>query len=166
MKIICSNCRKGLGEGEPIADYQLGHDICLECSEYFQKKWHGMVLSNYLDSFDVPMMVISDDVRVMAYNQAYFKAFCAGKEKPKGLLGGEFLGCVNSHLPEGCGKSSLCPDCGIRRAIVETLKSNRPQERVPVVLKTIVKGKLTEMKLEISTAKVGQTVQVTVYTPQ
>jgi hypothetical protein len=165
MKIICSYCRKVMGEKPPLDNPALTHGICPECGEYFDRQWSGLKLAEFLDSFQTPMLVISNGVRVIAYNQTYSKTFLGGGERPKGLLGGEFMECSNARLPAGCGNSACCRDCTIRNTITDTLKTGQTHERVPATLHTYEGNRPINKTLYISTAKVGETVQLTIDDP-
>ena len=105
MKIICSYCRMEMGEKEPLNDPGPTHGICLKCHEYFSEQWKGIDLPEYLEHFDFPIVVVNQDVRIVAYNHPFAKKFLDGEERTNGLLAGEFMECKYARLPEGCGKT-------------------------------------------------------------
>ncbi len=160
MKVICSYCRVPIGEKEPLDDTTTTHSICKECFEYFSRQWVGFHLSDYLDTFEEPMAFFNPNTRVVAYNNGYAQAFLTGDEKTIGVLCGEFLNCSNSKLAEGCGRTEFCPACGFRNAILKTLRTGLPQEKVPATLKTIEMGKSVEKHFEISTERHGPVVRM------
>ena len=160
MKIICSYCRADMGEKEPLDDLGATHGICSECFEYFSRQWNGYHLSEYLDTFTEPMIIFSPNARVVAYNSSYARNFLKEDGKTVGLLGGEFLECAHSRLPEGCGRTVCCRDCAIRNAILTTLRTGQPQEKVPAFLNTFEKGKPLVKNLTLSTERHGPVVRM------
>ncbi len=160
MKIMCSYCRAEMGEKEPLGDASLTHSICPECFEYFSRQWVGFHLNDFLDTFDVPMVIFSPNTRVIAYNENYAKQFLKNEEKTIGLLGGEFMECAHARLPEGCGRAVCCRDCTIRATIMSTLRSGIAQKNVPAYLNTFENGEPVVKNLRISTEKHGPVVSM------
>ncbi len=160
MKIICSYCRLDMGEKEPREDLSKTHSICPDCFEYFSRQWTGFHLTDYLDTFEEPMVIFSPNARVVAYNQSYAKNYLKEDEKTIGVLAGEFLECSHARLPEGCGRAVCCRDCTIRNSIMKTLRTGVSQEKVPALLTTYEDGKPAEKKLLISTERHGPVVRM------
>ncbi len=139
-----------MGEKAPLEDAGRTHGICPDCDQHFSPQWDGFNLSDYLDTFEEPVVIFSPDSRVIAFNESYSRAYLDEAKKPKGLLGGEFLECANARLPEGCGHTVHCRDCAIRNTIAATLRTGKPQKDIPAFLNTTVHGKTVVKKLRIS----------------
>ncbi len=160
MISICTYCRDIIGEKEPFSDPGLTHGICPTCYSQFTRQWEGYHLSDYLDQFEEPIVLFNDDARVIAFNLSYSRAYLEDGEKPRGLLGGEFLECANARLPEGCGCTIHCRDCAIRNTLETTLRTGQPQKDVPAYLKTQVQGKPIVKKLRLSSELHGMLVRL------
>lgn len=160
MKVSCSYCRLDMGDKEPLDDLAVTHSICPECFEYFSRQWVGFHLSDYLDTFEEPMVIVSPNARVIAFNGSYAKSFLKEDEKTVGLLAGEFLECAHSRLPEGCGRTVCCRDCTIRNTIMATLRTGMPQDKVPAYLNTFEEGREVVKNLLISTERHGPVVRM------
>jgi hypothetical protein len=131
MLVICSYCRKQLGEKGDPADTSISHSMCQECHDYFEVQWFGMKLEDYLDRFEKPVVAVDPSSRIIAAN-ALMKA-ALGKEHSQitGFLGGEVMECVYARLVEGCGKTSHCFACTVRRTVMATMETGKPNLRVP-----------------------------------
>jgi hypothetical protein len=162
MKIICSYCQKEMGQKAPFDDPNPTHGICPECEAYFTRQWNGLSMDEYLDEYKVPILVINNDDRVLAYNQAYSQRLFGEERKPRGLLSGEFLECRYARMPGGCGNTVCCRDCIIRKSIQETLKTGAPKLKVKAYLNQTEKGQPVQRELVISTEKKGEAVIVTI----
>lgn len=160
MKIICSYCREGMGEKEPLDDPGVTHGICPECYKHFSPQWEGLHLSEYLDTFDEPMVVFTSDTRVIAFNKSYAGTFLEEEEKPAGLFGGEFMECAHARLPGGCGQTVHCRSCTIRNTLQATLRTGQPQKNVSAYLNVLKNGKHAVEKLKVSTEMHGLMVRM------
>ena len=162
MKIICSYCRKNMGEKEPLTNQGPTHGICPECFEHFSRQLDGYHLSDYLDTFDEPMVILNSEARVIAYNQSYAEAYLDGETRPPGLLGGEFLDCANSRLPEGCGHTVHCRTCAIRNTITATLQTGETHKDVAAYLETQENGKSVIKHLKLTAEMHGLMVRMVI----
>ncbi len=149
-----------MGEKEPFGDSGLTHGICPSCYDHFSRQWEGYQLSDFLDQFDQPILIFSGDTRVIAFNQSYAQAYLEDGEKPRGLLGGEFMECARARLPEGCGKTVHCRSCAIRNTINATFRTGQSQKDVPAYLNTDVNGKPAVKKLRLSSEIQGLMVKL------
>jgi len=135
MQIICSYCRKDLGEKEPLEDHRFSHGMCPECTDYFLAQIDGLPLEEYLENFEFPVVIVNSDSRIVATNKAAEKLTGKSGDKVMGLLGGEAMECVYARLPEGCGQTVHCETCTIRRAVMGAMESGKSKDHVPVKLK-------------------------------
>ncbi len=134
MKLVCSYCGIELGTKEPLEDDRISHSMCEACFEHFDKQWGGQRLGEYLDQFDLPVLAVDGDRRVVAANQAMAEFLGKSEREIFGLLGGEAIECVHSRLPEGCGQTVHCKACAIRLTVQATLDTGAPKTRIPAYL--------------------------------
>lgn len=130
MKMICSYCRKHCGEKEPLDDDRISHGMCEDCFDYFVRQKQGLPLDEYLDEFDVAILIVNREGRIAALNK---KAAARLEKDPKsvvGLLPGEAVECDFSRLPEGCGNTVHCDTCMLRQTIMHTLTTGKPLRNV------------------------------------
>lgn len=138
------------------------YNLCPDCEADITRQIKGPALARYLETLPAPALVVNRDLRVIAYNLNCLLKLCGNEPNPNGLLLGEFLECHNAALPERCGASPACLDCGIRRTVFDTLRSGRPQEYIPAVITVRNGGLGVQRDFLISTEKLGELVQITV----
>ena len=156
MKVICSYCRKKIGEKEPINDDSVSHGMCQECYDYYEEQIKGISLDKFLDRFEVPLLVVDKNVRIVATNKMFENLTGRSHRDVFGLLGGEVMECVYARLPEGCGRTAHCLACSIRNTVMATMESGEPQMQVPVKLRRESK----EIEMVISAEKIGSFVRI------
>lgn len=161
MKIICSYCRKELGEKERFNDDRVSHGICSECFDYFDKQIKGLSLERYLDEFEAPIIIVNAAGRILASNKMAEEMIGKPRREIFGLLGGEAMECVYARLPEGCGNTVHCETCTIRRTVMKAMESGEPQLHVDVTLKQETR----EIKMVISTDKIDELVRIVIENP-
>jgi hypothetical protein len=90
------------------------------------------VFKAVLDSLGGLLAVLNEDRQVLAVNQQMLQSLNLHETDDfAGLRPGELLDCVYSDLEAGgCGTSKYCSTCGAAIAIVTTLKSNKPSEKL------------------------------------
>jgi PAS domain-containing protein len=156
VKVICSYCRKKIGEKEPINDDSVSHGMCQECYDYYKEQVNGLPLDKFLDRFEVPLLVVDKNVRIVAANKMFKNLTGRSHRDVFGLLGGEVMECVYARLPEGCGRTAHCLACSIRNTVMTTMESGEPQMQVPVKLRRESK----EIGMVISAEKIGSFVRI------
>jgi hypothetical protein len=134
MRVVCSYCREELGEKEPLDDDAISHGMCEACERHFSRQWEGLKLGEYLDDIDLPTLAVNHEGRVVAANQRMADVLGKSDREQFGLLGGEVMECRFARLPEGCGKTSHCETCAIRRTVTAVAETGEPQLRVPAYL--------------------------------
>ena len=122
MQVVCSYCHNDMGEKEPLGDSRLSHGICQECYIPLLQQEEGLSLDEYLETFNVPVMVINSESRVAAANSSALNMLNKSYERVHGLLGGEAMECQYARLPGGCGQTSHCETCTIRMLVHQTLE--------------------------------------------
>jgi len=152
MKIVCSYCRKDMGEKEPLSWGETTHSICDECRAYYEPQWQGMTWCDFLEGIDRPAVIVDRDARLRACNAAAAKMLGREAEDARGLLGGEFMECKWARLPEGCGQTVHCAACAVRRTVMDTLATGQAHKNVPAVLNRQDASGPADVKLIISTS--------------
>jgi PAS domain-containing protein len=156
VKVICSYCRKKIGEKEPINDDSVSHGMCQECYDYYKEQVNGLPLDKFLDRFEIPLLVVDKNVRIVAANKMFEKMTGRSHRDIFGLLGGEVMECAYARLPEGCGETVHCLACSIRNTVMAAMESGEPQMQVPVKLRRESK----EIGMVISAEKIGSFVRI------
>ena len=158
MKVICSYCRKKMGEKEPLNDDSVSHSMCQECYDYYKGQVNGLSLDKYLDKFEAPVLIVDKDNRIVAANKMVETMTGRSHRDVFGLLGGEVMECEYARLPEGCGKTAHCVACTIRINVMAAMESGEPQMHVPVKLLQ----EDIEIEMVISTEKIGSLVRIVI----
>jgi len=158
MKIICSYCRKEMGQKEPLENTTHTHSMCKECYDYYIDQISGISFDEYLDRFDLPVLIVDSEGRIAASNRQAQAALDKTERQITGFLGGEAMECPYARLPEGCGHTEHCLTCTIRNTIMETHETGRTVHS----RKTYLMQEDRQYTLVISTHKVEGFVQVIV----
>lgn len=156
MILICSYCRKIMGEKEPIENRKHTHGMCSDCYARMMRQLEGISFTDYLGDFDIPVVIINEEGRVAAANNKALKMLDKPLEKIQGFLGGEAMECGYARLPEGCGNTEHCLACTIRKLVEDTQRTKVASEKVKVFLKTD-EGEFT---LIVSTSYVDNMVRI------
>jgi PAS domain-containing protein len=121
MHLICSYCNRYIKEKKPFEVTSRTHGICPDCYVQLLKQNEGLSHDEYLETFDVPVVIVDSQRRITAANQAALGMIEKPIERVVGILGGEALECLHSKLPEGCGRTIHCETCLIRILILKTI---------------------------------------------
>jgi PAS domain-containing protein len=158
MKLVCSYCRKVIREvpGGRVTD--VSHGMCPECAAHFDRLWSGMPLAEYLDGLPQPVLVVTEEGRIVALNAKAAALTGRTPAELRGLLGGEAFACVRSRLPEGCGKTVHCRECTVRRTLNAVARTGRAAEHVPAYVDT----KAGRLDVRIGVRKLGEVFHVTI----
>jgi PAS domain-containing protein len=120
----------------------------------------GIPIQSIIDRFPFPILVVDEDVTVSVLNKRGQEILGIPPNRVDRQRGGELFGCVNSHLPGGCGRTVHCSGCALRRAVTATYHTREPQVRVPATLKTGDPDSPAEVALTFSTSMRGSAVLV------
>ena len=134
--------------------------MCPSCYRDFVARFDAESLQTMLDGFDVPVIVVEEDMRVVASNRAAQSLFGRPTPEVVGLLGGEALECAYARLPAGCGRTQHCSSCAIRGAVNRTIASGVPQQRVAAEVTAVRGGPV--LQVFVTTSLVGELVRVVV----
>ncbi len=92
----------------------------------------NVVLDGLIETVGGLLAVLNEHRQIIRLNRAFMDI--VGVQDPKQALGlrpGEALGCVHAReVPSGCGTTKFCSTCGAAKAIVSSLKLDRPAEDI------------------------------------
>jgi hypothetical protein len=76
---------------------------------------------------ELPMaaFVLDEEVRITDFNRAAFVLMDADSRDIDDLLVGDAFGCANAPEPGGCGTTSNCNQCVLRRSVQQTFASGQ-----------------------------------------
>ncbi len=151
----------GKRESSDESDYPITHGICEGCSHRLWSE-SGTSLREFLESMDIPTLMVSGDVVVDGANEAALALVEKALPSLQGKPGGEVFGCVNADLPGGCGRTSMCSACTVRNTVTETYRSGEGRFQVQAVLQVWSGGAPRDMGFLLTTEKVGNRVLVQV----
>lgn len=159
MILICSFCRKNLGEKEPLDNRNQTHGMCPECYEHMMRQVEGISFDEYLEAFHLPVVIVNGEGRVLAANNRVLALLDRPIEKVRGFLGGEALECAYAQLAEGCGNTVHCSACTIRRLVERTRKEKCDFKKQRVYLTT----EESELEMIVSTSYRNGMVCLTIF---
>jgi PAS domain-containing protein len=153
---VCSRCGETLDSavGEACRDFVVSRGLCHECSRHLLAL-RGMPLLDYLDGLRAPVAVVDSDGVLRAANRQLCELVGKDLSSVRGNRGGDVFECAYAGLPGGCGRTSHCSGCTIRRAVTETLTTGVSRDRVPASLQEGSPGRARPIELLISTERVG-----------
>jgi PAS domain-containing protein len=125
MHLICSYCGKYIKEKKPYEVTRATHGICPECYVSLMQQNEGLSYDEYLETFDVPVLVVDAGRRITAANQAALTMIGQPAERVVGLLGGEAMECLHATLPGGCGETIHCETCTIKNLVMRTIEHGK-----------------------------------------
>ena len=73
-------------------------------------------LNTILDKIPFPIFLMDDDVRIHVYNLAAISLIDIELYRVNKVGCGDAFNCVHS-MPDGCGESEACKECGIRNSV-------------------------------------------------
>jgi PAS domain-containing protein len=125
MHLICSYCGKYIKEKKPYEVTRVTHGICPECYVPLLRQNQGLSYDEYLETFDVPVLVVDAARRITAANRAALAMIGRPVERVVGLLGGEAIECLHARLPGGCGRTAHCETCTIKNLVMRTMEQQK-----------------------------------------
>jgi transcriptional regulator with PAS, ATPase and Fis domain len=160
MKVVCAWCQALISQEEGSSNL-VSHGICSSCQWSLEEDdCLTQSVAACLNDVDAPVLVVDQEGRVVFGNQASQTRLSLDSNPFVGLLGGEVMACVYASWPGGCGHTSHCSGCTLRRVIEETMRSGRPQNDV-LAMMTLESDTGPELRnVRFSTRRWGKTVQV------
>jgi len=108
-------------------------------------------LKAIFESSPVGMLLFDENINITDANTVISNMVLKDPMQIIGRRGGEGIGCVHSLENEkGCGFSSSCPDCQLRKCITEVLKTGNAVNGIETQLSILIDGKETNVWLNIS----------------
>ena len=156
MQRLCSWC----GDLIPAGDAgQPVYGVCLPCTGRLLGG-EGVPIQQIVDQFPFPVLVVDDDVKVSILNRRGQEILGVLPKKAAPRRGGELFGCVNAHLPGGCGRTIHCSGCALRRAVTITHRTRQPQNHIPATLRRGDPDHPSAIAFTLSTSMRGEAVLV------
>lgn len=159
MNTFCAWCKKSINTDDFASNdlNPVSHGICKECA---RKMFEELTepIEEYLDRFDLPILVIDAEEGVVTANQKALNKIGLKKEDLKGMRCGDVLQCVHATEGQGCGRTVHCQSCVIRNSVLYTHKTGLPRIRVPSFPDLQQYDDNVSAALLISTEKVGDVV--------
>ncbi|HTP59335.1 MAG TPA: PAS domain-containing protein [Spirochaetia bacterium] len=120
MERVCSWCGRHLDDEYPSAlGESVTHGLCSDCRDFLARNTPESVEA-FINRFDVPVLLVDGNARVLNANAAACSALGAAREAVKGRLAGNVMQCAHARMPGGCGKTIHCAGCQIRISITHT----------------------------------------------
>lgn len=158
MEKICSYCKKNMGDCEPFGETGISHGMCDTCFASFDNQLDGVSLENYIEKFDLPVLIVNEDARILAANRLAQQTIDKPIRDMIGSHAGNVMECAHARLPEGCGNTVHCLGCTIRNTINEVTKSNDSRLHVSAVLSQDEKN----IDMVLSAEKIDSFIQITI----
>lgn len=156
MKCKCAWC--GIDLGEPPANeesekYPISHGICTGCANKMMQEL-GTSAQNFIDGFEQSIMLVDNLNNVILANEAARKESAINFENFDMPKCGEIIGCIHSHLSNGCGTTVHCEGCVIKRLILKTHETGLGYTERACKDQEFYNG-VKHATLQITTEKVG-----------
>jgi PAS domain-containing protein len=155
MKVICAWCQQVLTD-DPSREAIVSHGICDAC---LREAIGGPVsLDKFVDSLDVPVLVMDGSLTVRAVNHAAEAIIGRPVAEMRNTRVGVAIKCVNGGAPGGCGQSTRCRGCMLRQNLVDTHADGRRRYGVYGEKPLTAGGMQGPLRFQYSTQKVGEIV--------
>jgi hypothetical protein len=160
MRTICAWCQVELHAGSGAHPNEVSHGICEACRRRFEAALPDPEgLDGFLDRLEVPVLVVDDDVVVLAANRAAQATLRKDLSSLRGFRGGDVLECVSSRLPGGCGRQASCSACKVRNTVLATHRDGQSRHDVTALQQLVdPEGTVTRTRVRISADKAGAVV--------
>lgn len=156
MKTICAWCNKEISADSGQPDGMISHGICLDCQDYFFPPHGHRTFTEFLDLLPVPILVVDDDVRIIAANKKASRLLGKKSIKSKGVHFGEAIECPYARLPGGCGKAVHCRSCTVRLTTQDTFVTGSSHYDIPAYQDICFASEVKNICFLISTEKSGE----------
>ncbi|HUL54055.1 MAG TPA: hypothetical protein VLT83_11660 [Opitutaceae bacterium] len=161
MTTLCAWCQRPLLPAPASADGAGPAGLCPDCARRLQDE-RPIALADLVNEFAVPVLAVTDDVVVLAANDAARANFNLTAVEMTGRRGGDIIECVHARQPGGCGRTVHCPGCTLRQTVVATAADGKPRRRVRAVQSVATAQGVKLRTFRLSTQAIGGTVLVTI----
>jgi PAS domain-containing protein len=160
MKIICAWCQKALTEDRnPKAE--VSHGICPDCMENLFGP-SRMILSEFLNSIEVPVLVMDENRGIRQANRAAERALVNVGRQVQGKRFGIVIECAHASVMGECGLSPYCSGCAFRRNVYDTYRDGKPRYGEYSQHKVATAKGPAARQFRYSTSKAGESVVVAI----
>jgi PAS domain-containing protein len=163
MKKVCAWCNKQLSQDVGQSDDMISHGICNDCRDYFFSPQGPPSFAKFLDMLDVPVLVVDDDVKVVAANEKARSLLGKSSDDLADMYLGEAIECPYARLPGGCGSTVHCRSCAIRLTVLDTYLTGRSNYDVQAYKDVCFDGGTRNISFLISTVKSGEFVYLKIH---
>ena len=155
MKRICAWCGRAIDAGGTGEESGITHGICPACRESLASR-SGTPLTRFLDSLDQPVVLLDGSMKVAGASPIVNALLERRPYAPNGI--GDVFECVEADGAGGCMRSIHCSGCTIRRSVAHTYETGESLTRVPATLTQQPVDSPREIRMYISTEKLGDQV--------
>ena len=152
---MCAWCHRLLSED---IDAPVSHGICDSCRIDAEFQREG--LDDFLNRLSGPVLAVDGEGNVVGSNHVAAVLVSSDVASMKGRLAGDVISCVYSELSGGCGRTTHCTGCAIRRSCEHTAATGEAVRDEPAYSYTRTpRGPVWKCFL-ISTERIGTLVLV------
>jgi PAS domain-containing protein len=152
MVTVCAWCKAPLPGSAPGSG-PVSHGICDTCR--VDVEYRRQPLRTLLDALPAAVMAVDVDGNVVDGNARLMELVGKSSAQITGR-GGDVISCIYAALPGGCGRTTHCVGCTIRRAVNDTRASGEPRTGVPAFAYVRKPdGEVVKLDMMISTERVG-----------
>jgi PAS domain-containing protein len=154
MKRVCTRCGNEMGavsHGKETAAV-VTRNLCETCSSPSDGPTRISLLE-FLDTLAAPVILFDSERRAVAANRRAGEYLGKAPETVAGFKGGDVFNCRYARLPEGCGNTTHCSGCTLRRLILDTLLLEKEYRNVPVYVGRSENSEPREPDFLVSTEK-------------
>jgi hypothetical protein len=155
FRLVCAWCHRLLSAD---VDAPVSHGICANCST--DAEFHRERLDDFLNHLSGPVLAVDEEGRVVGSNTVAAVFVSSDIASIKGRLSGDVISCVYSDLPGGCGRTTHCAGCTIRRAFEQTAATGEPVRDRPAFSYNHTPDGPVWKRFAISTERVGALVLI------
>ena len=156
MITICAWCNKEISSDSRQPDGMISHGICMDCQDYFFPPHGHRTFTEFLNLLPFPILVVDDNLRLVAVNKKASLQLGKMAVKAKGLHFGEAIECPYARLPGGCGQTVHCRSCTVRLTAHDTYVTGQGHYNIPAYQDICFSSEVKNIRFLISTEKVGQ----------
>lgn len=164
MREACVWCGEELPDDDAVKRNRVAYGICPACS-LEQAREAGLPLESLLSELPVPILLVDRHARVVRANVELLCDVEKSWSEVEDVVVGEVFECTRARSRPGCGQSSHCSGCVLRRTIARTWRTGEAQSDVPGLLQIWREGSPELRSFRISTRRIGDRVLVG-FTPE
>jgi hypothetical protein len=159
MQRVCAWCRAELGEveSEVQSDLAVTHGICPACAARVRSEV-SEPLQDFLERLGVPVILLNAEIQSMAANSMAQKLLGKELSGADARMLGEVIECTHASEPDGCGNTTHCTTCTIRKTVLETYETGKSCLHVKAFPDVQIGQDNKTLSVEISTEKVADLV--------